>query len=98
MQAYPTGPNWESREASGLYDRTVAARDVRGRDAVCPGGDEVGIMAVTPKGIRNNQLNTSAFALGPLVGSGNLQQQVVEEQLTAAPGESGSRRRKLRAH
>lgn len=51
--------------------------------------DEYAAMASTAEGSRNDQLNTSAFNLGQLVGSGELSEVLVIERLTAAAEHSG---------
>lgn len=51
--------------------------------------DESDILAGTPGGQRNHQLNTSAFNLGQLVASGDLPESVVVAELTAVAREIG---------
>ena len=51
--------------------------------------DESAILASTPEGSRNHQLNTSAFSLGQLVAGGELPQIDVESGLLDAARQSG---------
>ena len=50
---------------------------------------ELAIIADTPPGVRNRQLNTSAFVLGQLVGAGSLDHSDAEQALLHAAQASG---------
>jgi hypothetical protein len=52
--------------------------------------DEIAVLAATPKGQRNEQLNKSAFSLGQIVGAGHLERGRVEVALLAAANANGS--------
>ncbi len=63
---------------------TISTLEVLGvhlrKSAPCP---EIGRLAMTPRGERNSQLNTSAFSGGQLVGAGLLDRTGVEQTLTS---------------
>lgn len=64
----------------------VGATSAYGRKAL---EDECGIVASTPEGSRNDQLNRSAFALGQLVAGGELDNQEAEAALLGAALSAG---------
>ncbi|OSM07678.1 hypothetical protein MAIT1_04555 [Magnetofaba australis IT-1] len=58
---------------------------------------EVAKVASAPPGCRNDTLNTAAFALGTLIGSGQLPQETAESRLMAAAMAAGLTEREARA-
>ncbi|MBF0171497.1 MAG: DUF3987 domain-containing protein, partial [Nitrospinae bacterium] len=58
---------------------------------------EVAKVAAAPPGCRNDTLNTAAFALGTLIGSGQLAQETAESRLMAAAMAAGLTEREARA-
>lgn len=76
----PTQRTSTTAPSAGLC-RDRAAHEAYARKAL---SEEVGILQGTAPGVRNHQLNRSAFSLGTLIGAGVLDQELVRTELLAA--------------